>query len=183
MDLIDIIAQAVGIVAMAFNILSYQQKTQRQVIAFQLFGSALFAVNYLMLGAMVGGILNVIGIVRALVYLNKERLRADRPIWLAGFTAAYLTAYVLTFTAFGKAPTFYNLYIEFLPVIGMTAITISFSMKDAKAVRRFGLISSPSWLIYNIASFSIGAIACEVLTLGSILIGMLRLDRKNTNAQ
>ena len=46
----EIIAQAFGIVAMVFNILSYQGKKQSTVIAMQLFGSVLFTVNYLMLG-------------------------------------------------------------------------------------------------------------------------------------
>ena len=97
---------------------------------------------------------------------------------LWGFIAAYLVTYVLTFTVFGQEVTALKLLIEALPVIGMTALTLGFRMTDAKAVRRMGLISSPSWLIYNIASGSIGAIACEVITLASILIGMLRHDRK-----
>lgn len=178
MNITSFIAQIVGLFAMAFNIFSYQQRTQKRAIAFQLGGSILFAINYLMLGAVVGGILNAVGIVRALVFLNKEKLHADRPVWLAGFTAAYLLSYVLTFTVFGKEATAFNLIVEFLPVIGMTATTISFRLSDAKAIRRFGLISSPSWLVYNIVSFSLGAIICEVLSLGSIFIGMFRLDRK-----
>ena len=180
MNTISVIAQVVGLFAMAFNIFSYQQKTQKRAIAFQLGGSILFAVNYLMLGAVVGGILNAVGIVRALVFLNKEKLNATRPAWLAGFTAVYLLSYVLTFTVFGKEPTAFNLTVEFLPVIGMVATTISFRLSDAKAVRRFGLISSPSWLVYNIVSFSVGAIICEVLSLCSIFIGMFRLDRKRS---
>lgn len=177
MNTVALIAQIVGLFAMAFNIFSYQQRTQKAAIAFQLGGSILFAVNYLMLGAIVGGILNAVGIVRALVFLNREKTKATHPAWLAAFVFLYLTSYVLTFTVFGKDATLFNLIIEFLPVIGMTATTVSFRLSDAKAIRRFGLISSPSWLVYNIVSFSVGAIICEVLSLGSILIGMLRLDR------
>lgn len=178
MNTYQILAQLVGIVAMAFNILSYQQKTRGRAIGFQLFGSALFAVNYFMLGAMVGGILNLVGTVRAVVFLNRERFRADRLGWLVGFTAVYLLSYGLTFTVFGKPVTAFNLIVEFLPVVGMTATTISFRLKEAADIRKFGLVSSPSWLVYNIVNFSIGAICCEVLSLGSILIGMLRLDGK-----
>ena len=177
MNATAIIAQIVGLFAMAFNIFSYQQRTQKRAIAFQLGGSTLFAINYLMLGAVVGGILNAVGIVRALVFLNREKLKATHPAWLMGFSAVYLLSYALTFTVFGKEATLFNLIVEFLPVIGMTATTISFRLSDAKAIRRFGLISSPSWLVYNIVSFSVGAIICEVLSLGSIVIGMLRLDR------
>ena len=173
-----LIAQIIGLFAMAFNIFSYQQKTQRGAIAFQLGGSILFAVNYLMLGAMVGGILNAVGIIRALVFLNREKTKATHPAWLIGFTAVYLLSYVLTFTVFGKEATPFNLIVEFLPVIGMTATTISFRLSDAKSIRRYGLVSSPSWLVYNVGSMNLGAIICEVLTLGSIFIGMFRLDRK-----
>jgi len=177
MKSIELIAQIIGIAAMAFNILSYQQKTRSGAIAFQLVGASLFAINFLLLDAVVGGLLNVIGAIRSIVFLNKEKLRADHPAWFAGFTAAYLASYILTFTLFAKEPTAVNLIVEFLPVIGMVALTISYRQSDAKAIRRFGLISSPSWLIYNIANLSIGAICCEVLSLGSIIIGILRLDR------
>lgn len=177
MNITSIIAQIVGLFAMTFNIFSYQQRTQKRAIAFQLGGSILFCVNFLMLGALVGGILNAVGIVRALVFLNKEKLKATHPVWLIGFTAVYLMSYVLTFTVFGKEATVFNLIVEFLPVVGMTATTISFRLSDAKAIRRFGLVSSPSWLVYNIVNFAVGAIICEVLSLCSILIGMLRLDK------
>lgn len=183
MDQLKWIAQFIGILAMGFNILSYQQKTRNRAIAFQLCGGMLFAVNFLLLGALVGGILNVVAAVRAIVFLNRDKLQANRIGWLVGFTAVYILSYILTFTLFGKAPTPANLLVEVLPVIGMIATTVSFRLSDAKAIRRYGLISSPCWLIYNIVNVSIGAIICEVLSLGSILIGMFRLDRHSVKAK
>lgn len=177
MKTIEIVAQIIGIIAMMFNILSYQSKQQKQIIAMQLFGGILFAVNFLMLGATVGGILNILAAVRAIIFLYKERLKADRLAWLFAFVLLYITVYILNFTVFGKTPTLYHLVIEILPVIGMTAISIGFRLNNASDVRRCGLISSPAWLIYNIASGSWGAIACEVMTLLSIIIGMLRHDQ------
>ena len=178
---IEIIAQAIGIAAMVFNILSYQCKSQKRIIAMQLFGGALFAVNFLMLGAVVGGVLNVVATVRALVFVNKEKLKANSIYWLFAFVAMYLAVYVLNFTVFGKEPTAFNLIIEILPVVGMTALNVGFRLKSASGVRLCGLVSSPSWLIYNVASNSWGAIACETLTLFSIIIGMLRHDKKGEN--
>jgi hypothetical protein len=60
----------------------------------------------------------------------------------------------------------------------MLALNIGFMLKDAAAVRKCGLVSSPSWLIYNLVVGSWGAIICEVLTLISIFIGMARHDQK-----
>ena len=173
----QIIAQAIGIVAMCFNLFSYQQKTRKGAIVCQLFGTILFTVNFFLLGAVVGALMNFIGAVRAVIFINKEKLRADHPAWFIGFTAVYLASYVLTFTLLGKEPSAVNFILEFLPVIGMIATTFSYRLTDSKAIRKFGLISSPAWLVYNIANFSVGAIICEVLSLVSIIIGMIRLDR------
>lgn len=178
MEPFEIIAQIIGIVAMLFNVLSYQGKKQSTVIIMQLFGAALFAVNFLMLGSIVGGVLNIIGVVRALVFCFKDKLKAESLPWFVGFIVVYFTVYVLNFTVFGKQPTALNLIVEILPVIGMIALNIGYRQKDASNVRKFGLVSSPSWLIYNIFAGSWGAILCESFTLASILIGIHRHDKK-----
>ena len=175
---IEIIAQGIGIVAMLFNILSYQCKKQKMVIALQLFGGAFFSLNFLLLGATVGGILNILATIRAIVFLFKEKLKADRLPWFLAFIAAYIGVYILNFTLFERELTLYNMLLELLPVIGMVALNVGFRLKDAAAVRKCGLVSSPAWLIYNIAVGSWGAIICEVLTLISIFIGMFRHDKK-----
>lgn len=178
MKTIEIIAQIIGILAMLLNILSYQCKRQKTVIALQMFGGALFAVNFLLLGAAVGGILNILATIRAIVFLFKDKLKADRLPWFVGFIISYVAVYILNFTLFGKEPAAENLLLEVLPVVGMVALNVGFRLKNASDIRKCGLVSSPAWLIYNIAVGSWGAIICEILTLGSIFIGMLRHDQK-----
>ncbi len=174
----DIIAQAIGIAAMAFNILSYQMKNQRGIIIMQLFGCALFSVNMFMLGGITGGILNFIAVIRAIIYSNKKFFRADKIIWVYGFVAIYLASYASTFLIFHKEPTAFNFIVEFLPIIGIISTTISFYLSDAKSVRLFALISSPVWLIYNITKVAMGGIICETISIISVFIGMLRHDIK-----
>lgn len=176
---IEIIAQIIGIAAMAFNILSYQGKKQKTIVTLQLFGSMLFSVNYLLLGATVGGILNIIGTVRAVVFFFGDKFKAEKNAWLVAFTASYILVYVLNFTLFHKEPTAFNLIIEILPVIGMLAINVGFKLKDSAKIRKCALVSSPAWLTYNIAAGSWGAIICELITLVSIFVGMFRHDKKS----
>lgn len=178
MKIVEIVAQIIGIAAMAFNIISYQGKKQSTIITLQLFGGLLFAINFLMLGAYVGGLLNVIAVIRALVFLYKDKTKADNLPWFIVFFASYVSVYVLNFTVFGREATTYNFIIELLPVIGMTALHIGFMLKDASGVRKCGLVSSPAWLIYNVITGSIGAIICETITLVSIFIAMIRHDKK-----
>lgn len=172
-------AQIIGIFAMAANVAAYQFKNKRNVILCQLAGSALFAVNMFMLDALMGGLLNVVGIVRAIVYINKERLKI--PVKLVGsiFMALYLASYALIFAVFKKEPTAFNLLIEILPLIGMGVMTVGLSMKDSKAIRVCGFINSPCWLIYNSLVFSLGGILCEVFGIVSVITAYIRLDMKN----
>lgn len=172
------IAQIISIAAMAFCILSYQQKKAEGVITLQLFGGVLFAISFLMLGAYGGGILNIVAAIRAILFLKKDTFHTDKPFWLPVFFTVYVLAYVATFTVFHKEPTPFHLILECLPVIGMVATTLAFRLGDARIIRRYSLVSSCSWLIYNIAALSIGAICCEAFSIVSIFIGMYRLDRK-----
>lgn len=181
--MIDYVAQAIGIVAMAMNIFSYQMKSKKGIIAMQFFGTMLFSVSFLMLGAYTGGLLNFIGMIRSAVFLNGERLNAKHPLWLVGFEAAYVASYVLTFAVFGKELSALNVVLEFLPLVGMTATTVSFRMNEARNVRALGLVSSPSWLIYNIFNKAVGGAVCEIVSLVSIIVGILRHDLKRTNVK
>lgn len=174
----EIVAQVIGILAMGMNIVSYQQKKQSGVIAVQMIGASLFAIHFWMLGATVGALLNIVAAVRALIFYYKKQFHADHIAWTVGFELVYFACYALTFTVFGKEPTLPNLIVEFLPVIGMTALMLGYRAKSAASIRRWGLVSSPAWLIYNIVNLSIGAICCEVISIVSIVIGMLRLDKK-----
>lgn len=173
-----IIAQAIGIIAMLFNIFSYQQKSAKRIIALQFFGASFFALNYLMLGAYIATMLNAVGVIRAVLFLKKDKTKVDRIGWVAVFGVAYVAAYVLNFTVLGKEPTARNLLVEVLPVIAMFATHLAYRYDSPKTLRRFCLISSVSWLIFNIVNFAIGAILCEVFSLVSIAIATVRQDKK-----
>lgn len=176
---IEIIAQIIGIVAMGFNILSYQQKNAKNVFLMQMVGSALFGVNYFMLGATIGGVLNIVAVIRAIVYYNGEKVKSNsRGIFLL-FTFAYVGSYILTFTVLNKPFTLYNAIIELLPVVAMISLNIGFKIGTSKAIRRLGFVASPCWLTYNIVNLAIGGIVCEAISIISIIIGYLRHDIKN----
>lgn len=174
----EIVAQAFGILGMICNILVFQQKTHKRVLIWQFFAASTFAVNYLLLGALVGGMLNIVGALRSIVFFFKEKTKANSIWWLIFFIFAFGASYPLTFVAFGTEASTKNFIIELLPVIAMIIATISLRLGSAKGVRLLSLFSSPMWLTYNCFSGSIGAIASEILNLISIIVGIIRLDIK-----
>ena len=183
---LEITAQIFGILGMICNILVFQQKTHKRVLVWQFFAASMFAINYFMLGAVVGGMLNLVGALRSVVFFFKEKTKTNSIWWLVFFICAFAVSYPLTFLAFGTEPILKNFIIELLPVIAMIIATISLRLGSAKAVRGLGLISSPMWLTYNFFSGSVGAIASEILNLISIIVGIIRFDIKrkknDTNA-
>lgn len=174
----EIIAQVVGIVAMIFNIFSYQCKNKRLLILMQFCGASLFCINYFLLGAYVGGMLNILSVIRAVVFLFKEKMRAEHIAWQIGFYICFFAVYLLSFTVFGTEKSAKNFIIELLPVLGMVVATIGYRLKNSAQIRKISIIASPLWLIYNSVVGSIGGIICESFALISIFVGILRHDIK-----
>jgi hypothetical protein len=174
----EVWAQIIGILGMAANIWSYQQKSKMGVIVLQFGGAVLFTFNFLLLGAITGTMLNGINILLSAVFLLKDRVKADHVGWAILFFALYTSAYVMTFTVFGMKPTVVNFAREALPLLGTYLTVISYRKKDAGAIRKLGLIRSPAWLVYDALVFSIGGVICEVISLVSIVAGIIRFDIK-----
>ena len=173
-------ALIIGIFAMVANVSAYQFKSRPNVILCQLVGCLLFALNMFMLGALMCGILNIVGVIRALVFLKKERIKLPIKLVNGIFMLVYIASYVLVFTVFGKEPSLKNLLLEIVPLIGTGAMTIGLSMNDARSIRVCGFINSPCWLIYNTLNYSLGGILCEVFGLVSIISAYIRYDVKNS---
>ncbi len=175
--LLQIIGQIVGIIAMTFNILSYQAKSSKSIILFQLFGTMLFSINFFLIGAYVGAMLNVLGMFRALTFAFKEKWKINKIALTIIFCILFISTYPIIFTVFNKPFTVFNAIIEILPVISMILSTFAYGM-NAKNLRLFALIYSPLWLIYNIVVLSIGAIICETLCIVSAIVALIRFAKQ-----
>ncbi len=173
-----VVIQILGILGMIMALISFQQKTQKGIVLMQLCCSAFFAIHFILLGAVTGGILNVMAVIRAIVYSQKGKKWADHIAWPILFCILSLVIYALTFICFGVEPSLKNFLLELLPALGIISTTIAFRMERAKDVRLLSMINSPLWLIYNSINFSIGGILTECFSLISIIIGILRLDIK-----
>ena len=173
-----VVTQIIGIVAAFFSVMSFQQKTQKKIVAMQLIASSFWTLHFFRLGAYTGCFLNLIAATRDVVFHRREKKWAASPIWIYVVGIASAGVCLLSFTLFDVEFSFERLVIELLPVLGMIASTIAMRLKEASKVRLFSFISSPLWLIYNIINASLGGIVTESISIISIIIGILRLDIK-----
>ena len=174
----EVFAQVIGIIAMMMNVSIFSMKNQKTMIFIQFLASILFSVNMLLLGALSGGLMNIAGVVRGIVFVNKKRLGKMKWFFTAGLFALYIVFYILGFAVFGKEVSPANVIIEFLPVFAMIVMTIGFAVEGAGKTRLYGLVNSPPWLIYNSINFNIGGIICEIFCILSIVWGIFRHDIK-----
>ena len=66
------VALIVGLVAVSFFLLSYLQKKRANIVVFNLTSRVLYVVQYLLLGAFEGAVLDVIGAISAFLAQQNE---------------------------------------------------------------------------------------------------------------
>ena len=171
-DLRQIVAQGLGIVAFFIAVLSFQRKTQRGLMTMQIFSCFAFTVHFMILGAMGGFILNLIAFIRSFIYsFRKDHAWAASFIWVYVFIAAAVASGVYSII-------FAEGISALLPTAGMIITTFAGRMKKASSVRFLTLLNSPLWRAYNLIEGSIGGAMTEIVSIASIIIGMLRFDIK-----
>lgn len=165
-----IAAQAVGIIAVVVFLLSYQQKSRKGIIILNAASRILYIVQYIMLGAFAGAVLDVLGTLSSFLAQNKDK----------GFVGKHkkvcFIAVNLLMIAAGLA-TYKNFFTLF-SIAGVLLHTIAFWINDEKTIRRISFIGSPCWLVYNVTSKAYGSAVGDILSMVSILVAMLRYDVK-----
>lgn len=166
----EIVTQGVGVCATILAIISFQQKTQRGIVFFQLLNNILWTAHFLMLGAWAGGMLNAIGIFRGLVFVNRtDKKWAQSPVWYGVFTLAFTAAAIFSWRQGDGA-------LALLPLAGMLFTTVSLALRDPFRVRVVSFFSSPCWLTYNAINASLPGVFTEAFMMCSIIVGILRID-------
>ncbi len=168
MEFIDIITQIIGIIAMFFSVFSFQMNKHKQIMIMQILATALFGVQYFMLGAMTGVAMDAIGVFRGFVFYHRDKKWAAWNGWIVIFIIMF--AVFCGFTWAGP--------VSLLMCGAMILNTLSFSFTNPKLVRSTILISSPLLLIYGILTGSLGGVINEIFVEISSIIGLFRYDLK-----
>lgn len=170
----ELIAQIIGVVAVVIFLLSYQQKKRKNIILFNVTSRILYILQYVLLGAYAGAVLDVLGSVSSIVAAKKN----------SGFvkkhTVLVLIIMNLSIIAAGSVIAVLNKsWIDCFSIMGVLLHTSAFWINDEKIIRRVSLIGSPFWLIYNFLSRAYGSAVGDILSICSIIIAMIRHKEKN----
>ena len=155
--------QAIGYVGMFCHISSFQLKKNSLLFFAQLMGSTIFAIQYLLLGEPAGAVMNVIGVIRNLVYMQGDK--AKKPWVLCVLSALVIGGVMYTWNAW------YCVFV--LVAMGVTNITMY--SNNGKIIRYGQLFGgSPCWLAYNCFVGTYAGILCEIFIIISTIVSFIR---------
>ena len=163
-------ALAVGIIAVILYFVGYLQKRRKHIIIFNATSRVMYILQYLILGAFEGAVLDIAGILSSLLAQKKNTRFIKKHIRLV------FTAVNLIIVAMGLL-IYENLY-SLLPIIGVLLHTGAFWIDDEKTIRRVSFLGSPFWLVYNLVSGAYGSCIGDILSMVSIGISIVRYDIK-----
>lgn len=166
---ITLIVQILGYIATALLFLSFQINDRRKVLAAQITGMMFLVVHQFFLCAYGGALANSIALVRNLVFRNKQK--AD---WSKHFVWPYFFSLLLA----GTAMFFWEGWFSTLPALAVVCSTVALWSDSEKVIRLLSLLGPVFWIPYGIIINSAPTVAMQIAIITSILIAMLRFDRR-----
>lgn len=163
-----IIAQVFGFCAMLTAVIMYQFNKHRTILLLMMLCSALWCCHYAFLGLYSAVAMNVVNIIRNLVFRQRTETRLCSDFIPAAFIAASAVLVILT----------WNSPWSLLPLVGSIFSTLAGWQKTAKRLRILTVPVCLCWLTYNIFNQSWAGTCNEIFALGSIFTAMIRYDRK-----
>lgn len=165
------IAQVFGIIALIILVVSFQNNDKGKLLKYQIFSSLFFAAQYFCLGALTGALMNLMTLIRNVIYKRfKDKV-----------SIIYIILIVVTMI--GLSICSYNGVYSLLPAIAVILYSIALAQNNLTITRVVEAMSCSLFIIYNIKVLAISGLILTIIELIFVLIAIYRLDiRKNNKA-
>ena len=169
------IAQIVGLLAITAFLLSYQQKKRNSIIFLNVTSRVLYILQYLLLGAFEGALLDVLGVFASVIAQKKDHALIKRHVKLVFL--------LVNLIMLGGGLLVYEDIFSLFPIAGALLHTDAFWLSDEKKIRIVSFVGSPFWLTYNLSQKAYSSSVGDFLSMVSIATAMLRYDFKKRNEE
>ena len=153
-----ILAQILGLFALIVLIISFNKNKKKEILKYQILSSLLFGLQYLLLNAYTGCLMNLICMIRNIIFSKYKKV----PIY-------YLIIVIILMIFLGLL-SYQDIY-SLLPLIAVILYSIGLYKGKTKIIRIIELISCSLFIIYNIkVQAYIGLISTVIEFLGCLII-------------
>ena len=157
-------AQFLGFIYALFLIISNFGKTAKKILLIQTMAFFFKSIHYYLLGGVSGFLTSLVSMIRNLLFSKK----ACNLIW----TIIFITIFI------GIAVISYKGVYTLFPVLATIIYTIIINYEKPKYLRVGMLITSMSWLLYNIYVESWAGTVIQIILLISNITAIIKLDKK-----
>ena len=195
MELFDIFVQGIGLLGVLCTIIAVQFNSHFKILLFKTLSELLFAVQLFFFGSYTGVAMNLLGILRNVIFTYAVSKNKNVKPWIIVFVIVTLstgiTTTILSFNAtLSSIISRYNNYtlsiifvtlVTILPVIAKTLTTIAYAMKNPHRLRMLNLPSLICWLTHDLIIFSIAGMSNNIFGIISIIVAEVRYRKIKYN--
>lgn len=164
-----IISQIICLIAFLISLTVYHKKNKKKILKTSIFTNVLKLVHYLLLNAYSGCITKILGIIRDVIIIKKEKIK---------FLSSNVYLFLLVFIYVMVSIFTYKGIVSIFPLIAAIIYLIPTWKGEAITVKKAAFISSIFWLIYDISILSITGIISHLFSITSILIALIKYYKK-----
>lgn len=165
----NIIVSIVGVVSIIVLFLTYQMKSRDKILFVYIFAALSWMTYFLLQGDLTSAFMNIIGIIRSLIFMQREKHKWAKSIfWLFFFIAIMLVCAIFTFST----------WKDLFPLIGNIIGTISFFVLNEKILRVLNITTYLFWIGNSISKLYYLALVSDSLALVSLIISLIRYRKK-----
>ena len=167
-EILYIVGQGFGVIAIALGFISFQLKTQGQLLLAQTATATVFCVHYALIGGYTAMAMNAVGLVRCIVFYFRNKRGSRDIVSPIVFAVIMALAGILTWEAW------YSVFV----FLGLVINSLCLAFSDPQNVRKSILVTSPMVIVYNCFAHSYGGIVYETVAIVSSAIGIFRMTKK-----
>lgn len=172
-DITNLIGQLLSLGAVATGFVSFQMKTAKGILSFQIVTALLFSAHYALIGAMTASALNFVAAVKCVAYYIRNKRQSQSLLLPIFFTALVFVTSLLTWDGW------YSAFI----MTGLLINSVGLALSNPQTIRKLTLIKSPLCLTYNILVFSTGGTIYEIAILISAILGIWKNRSNKTRGE
>ena len=162
-----IVAQIFGALALAILIISLQKNSKTKLLLYQSISSLLYALQYLFLNAYTGCFMNLICMIRNMIFNQYPKKRP--PIyWLIITIVLMIFFSSLSYTG----------VISFLPMIAVILYSIALWHGNLTVIRTTEIISCSLYILYNIKVLAITGLIATIIEFVGAILAVYKFDIK-----
>ena len=164
----DLFVRIVGFIGIVLTFIAFQSNKHKNIVLIKLTSEFIFGIQYLLVGAYTGCVLNVLGSVRNFTYLKLDEKGKSTRIAMLIFMAVFTVSAILTWDG----------WLSVFPLIGKLFSTAAYSMKNPRQIRFLNVPTAIMWVVYNVTFHMWEALFADSMSLVSVAIAIYRFDIK-----